>query len=166
MGEALWRDRRLNESDIPIPGKYLHSKWMLDQTDMLYTCFGIWAPFCAARQSCGLCLGPGYILPLSRAGMMLTEMVFHFSKRKREELEADHDPLLPKTSIFSTESRALYPVYGDSWRLEIVASLSSSPMSLPAETREAKMLCYIFLMWGGEGEWAKHIQETICKEFQ
>lgn len=80
--------------------------------------------------------------PLSRAGMMLTEIVFHFSKRKGEELEADHDPLLlPKTSIFSTESRALHPVNGDSWRLKIAASLSSSPQSLPAETREVKMLC-------------------------
>lgn len=73
---------------------------MLDQTDMLYACFGTWAPFCAARQSCVLHLGPGYLLPLPRAGMMLIEGFFHFSKRKGEDLAADHVPL-PTTCIFS-----------------------------------------------------------------
>lgn len=96
MGEALGIDRRLDKSNIPIPGKYLDSKCMLDQMDMLYNCFGIQSPFCAAR------LGLGYLLLLPRAGMMLTEGVFHFSKRKGEDLATDHDPLpLPTTCIFS-----------------------------------------------------------------
>lgn len=97
----LLEDIRLDKRDIPIPGKYLDSKCMLDQMDVFYTCFGIQAPFCAAHQSCGLPLGPGYLLPLSRAGMMLTEGVSHFSERKGEDLVAGHDPLLPATCVFS-----------------------------------------------------------------
>lgn len=101
VGEALGVDIRLDKRDIPIPGKYLDSECMLDQMDVFYTCFGIQAPFCASHQSCGLRLGPGYLLPLSRAGMMLTEGVSHFSERKGEDLEAGHDPLLPDTCVFS-----------------------------------------------------------------
>jgi len=102
VGEPLGIDRRLDKSDIPIPGKYLDSKYTLYQMDVLYTCFGIQAPFCAAHQRCGLLLGPGYLLPLLRAVMMLTEGIFHFSEGKAKDLEADHDPLLPATCIFST----------------------------------------------------------------